>query len=656
MALRLDMDGGDAGPGIVVGVAGHIDHGKSALVQALTGVDPDRLPEEKARGMTIDLGFAPCRLPSGRTISLVDVPGHERFIANMVAGATGINAALLVVAADEGVKPQTREHLDVLDLLSVVSGVVAITKSDLADEDGIAQVRRQVVELLAPTGLRDVPVVPVSALTGAGLHELLDRMEAMPAIDRPAYGLARLPIDRVFSRPGFGTVVTGTLLGGSVTTGEEVDVTPGGPRARIRGIQIHGLTKEKADAPARVAVNLATRNGGVVKRGGVVAPLGMLSSVRRFDARIRLLANSPVSLSPGVSVIVHAGTSATSGSVFPLDAETLGPDKSGWVQLRLDQAQALWRGQRIILRLPSPTRTIGGGMIADVAPRRRARDANVGRLEDLISADVAAAVKAALQTRQVDRSALCRLLSLPESTIIPVVSCLMECDEIAPCGKTFAGIAQIHMIERRMLDRLAGYHERFPMRPFMPREELRQAARLEPAEMSDILGPMVSRGQVVLSEQGGARHVPLSATQPAGVALADHAARFASAATPEIGTGAARLVDALEESMLQPPPVAELLDRCGLTKEVLRRLTSTGQIVRMEESIYLGRDAYRSLLDEVERLLDTEGAFTIARFRDVLGTSRKYALAYAAHLDANLITRRSGDERLPGRNFRAHRN
>ncbi|HEV3309815.1 MAG TPA: selenocysteine-specific translation elongation factor [Chloroflexota bacterium] len=650
------MDGDDARPGIVVGVAGHIDHGKSALVQALTGVDPDRLPEEKARGMTIDLGFAPCRLPSGRTVSLVDVPGHERFIANMVAGATGINAALLVVSAEEGVKPQTREHLDVLDLLGVTSGVVAITKSDLADAAGIAEARRQIVELLAHTSLRDAPVVPVSAVTGTGLDDLLDRVEAMSVTDRPASGFARLPIDRVFSRPGFGTVVTGTLLGGSLTTGEEVDVSPGGPRARIRGIQIHGLTIGKADAPARVAVNLATRNDRVVKRGGVVALPGSLSTVKRFDARIRLLANSPVSLSPGTSVFIHAGTSATSGSAFPLDAGTLEPAQSGWVQVRLDQAQALWRGQRVILRLPSPTRTIGGGIIADVAPRRRARDADAGRLEDLISDDVAAAVKAALQTRRLDRSALCRLLSLPESTIIPVVSCLMERDEIAPCGKTYAGIAQIHMIAGRMLDRLAGYHERFPMRSYMPREELRQAARLEPAEMSDILGQMVSRGQVVLSETGGASHSPLSATQPAGVALADHAARFASAATPEIGTGAARLVDALEDSMLAPPPVAELLGRCGLTKEVLRRLTSTGQIVRMDESIYLGRDAYRSLLDEVERLLDTEGAFTIARFRDALGTSRKYALAYAAHLDANLITRRSGDERLPGRNFRAHRN
>src|SRR5579872_4955010 len=362
------------GKPVVVGTAGHVDHGKSSLIQALTGVDPDRLPQEKQRGMTLDLGFANLNLPSGRVVSFVDVPGHERLVATMVAGATGIDAGMLVVAADEGVMPQTREHIAILDLLAVDSCLIAITKTDLVDADMLALVAEDVREAVSGTVLADADVVPVSARSGAGIlstgpptasgprsTNLVEALEMLSArVETSAADVSRLVVDRVFTIKGFGTVVTGPSSGPGFTVGDEVELFPQPRRARIRGIQQRGEAAASA-GHGRSALNLTGIPRESITRGDVVAPPGSMEDCARFDARLRLCHDAKEGLDHMREVTVHLGAAVIPGRVFPLEAERIDPGREGWVQVRLAQPAAAWRGQRFIIRIPSPPKTIGGG-------------------------------------------------------------------------------------------------------------------------------------------------------------------------------------------------------------------------------------------------------------------------------------------------------
>jgi len=359
----------------VVGTAGHVDHGKSTLVKALTGIDPDRLREERERAMTIDLGFAWFALPSGRQVGVIDVPGHERFIKNMLAGVGGIDAALLIVAADEGPMPQTAEHLAILDLLGIERGLVVLTKRDLVDADWLDLVREETRERLVGTTLADAPIVAVSAATGAGLDELraaLDTiLDATP--ERVAHGLPRLPIDRVFTISGFGTVVTGTLSDGDLTIGQEVEILPSGRRGRIRGLQSHQQKRETVGPGSRVAVNLAGLATDELRRGDLLTLPGAPRPSDRLDVQLALVRDAPLELEQNDEVDFFLGADEVPARITLLDTERLSPGATGWVQLRLARPVAAQKGDRFIVRRPSPPITIGGGVIVDAAPRRHKR-------------------------------------------------------------------------------------------------------------------------------------------------------------------------------------------------------------------------------------------------------------------------------------------
>ncbi|HZU14110.1 MAG TPA: selenocysteine-specific translation elongation factor, partial [Chloroflexota bacterium] len=345
----------------VIGTAGHIDHGKSTLVERLTGIDPDRLEEEKRRGMTIDLGFAWLTLPRSGPVSIVDVPGHERFVKNMLAGVGGIDAALLVVAADEGVMPQTREHIDILSLLDIRAGVIAITKCDLVDAEWLELVRLDVTDAVAGTSIADLPIVPVSARTGEGLPELVEALDAAAAQaeDRVDGARGYVPVDRVFSAAGFGTVVTGTLHDGSIGVGETWELMPGHRLVRIRSLQVHRQPAQTAGPGARVAVNLAGIDYQEVKRGDVLAYPGSVGETKRFDARLTVLPSAPFSLAQGLPVSLHVGAAERQATLALLDRDELAPGTAGWVQLRTTDELPVVAGQRFIVRLPSPARTVG---------------------------------------------------------------------------------------------------------------------------------------------------------------------------------------------------------------------------------------------------------------------------------------------------------
>ncbi len=391
-----------------IGTAGHVDHGKSTLVKVLTGIDPDRLAEEKERGMTIDLGFAWLTLPSGREVSIVDVPGHESFIKNMLAGVGSIDAALLVVAADEGIMPQTREHLAILDLLHVSRGVVALTKADLVDEEWLNLVREEIETQLKPTTLVGAPIIAVSAYTGLGLPALQTALDSIldVAQERQNIGRPRLPIDRVFTMTGFGTVVTGTLIDGIYKVGQEVEILPSGIKTRIRSLQTHRHQVEVAQPGSRVAINIANVARSDLRRGDVVALSGQMHPTMLFDAHIHLLADAERPLVHNAHVELYSGSQEVPGRVRLLNTEELQPGQSAWVQLRLDRPVVVARRDRFILRIPSPSMTIGGGEIVDVEPRyhKRFQKSIIDGLERLSHGSPEELVMAALDRRYAFRT------------------------------------------------------------------------------------------------------------------------------------------------------------------------------------------------------------------------------------------------------------
>ncbi|HMI32068.1 MAG TPA: selenocysteine-specific translation elongation factor, partial [Candidatus Limnocylindrales bacterium] len=374
---------------VVIGTAGHIDHGKTALVRRLTGIDTDRLKEEKERGISIDLGFAHRTLPSGRRIAIVDVPGHERFVKNMLAGATGVDLVLLVVAADEGVMPQTREHLAIVNLLRIERGVVALTKADLVDPETLGVVRAEVADLLRPTGLHGAPVVPVSAVTGEGIDQLLLALDAAAGDvpGREPSGPARLPIDRVFPVEGMGTVVTGTLWNGTVRPGDTLELLPAGKQVRVRQAQVHDRTVEEAHAGQRLALNIHGVSREDVRRGHWLATPGRYRPSRILDVRLELLGSAPKPLGPRTRLRCHLGSSEILGRAVLFERDTLAPGDSCWAQLRLENPAVAGAGDRIVIRSYSPATTIAGATVVDPAPSKRARlsSADSARLETLRS-------------------------------------------------------------------------------------------------------------------------------------------------------------------------------------------------------------------------------------------------------------------------------
>jgi len=611
----------------VLGTAGHVDHGKSVLVEALTGIDPDRLQEEKERGLTIDLGFAWLTLPSGREVGIVDVPGHEHFINNMLAGVGGIDVALLIIAADEGVMPQTREHLAILDLLQVDKGIAVVTKKDLVDEELLDLVEMEAIEVLAGTTLAQAPIVPVSALTGDGLPQLVSAIDHIldSAPPKRDIGRPRLPVDRVFTIAGFGTVVTGTLIDGSFTVGQEVEVLPQGVRTRIRGLQSHKHKLTSASPGSRVAANLAGVSTNALERGQVVTTPGWLTPSRAFDVKLRLLASAPRPLPHNATITFHHQATEVLGKVRLLETDKLEPGQTTWAQIVLTRPIAAAKDDRFIIR--SPQETLGGGTIVSAGAKRHRR--HRPEVIERLAARDRGSTKQVVQTiveeeQRIEMEKLLRLSGLPQAEVEKGVRALVAEKQVVVLGDM--GL----LFSAQGWDRLGGeatqavrkYHQQFPLRQGAPKEELRGKLRIPARCFAHALEQLLRDGTLV--EAGPLVHVP------------DHRPQ----ATPQQQAAVDDFLQRLESNPYMPTldPLPE--------PDLLNLLIEQRKVVKLSDDAVLLASAYEGMVAEVVAHMKAQGKTTVAEVRDLLRTSRKYALALMEHLDAQRVTRRIGDERV----------
>ena len=612
----------------VLGTAGHIDHGKSVLVQALTGIDPDRLREEKERGMTIDLGFAWLKLPSGREVGIVDVPGHERFVRNMLAGVGGIDLAMLIVAANEGIMPQTREHLAIVDLLEISNGIVVITKKDLVDEELLILARMEVEELINTTTLSGSPVVAVSALTGEGLPELVAMIDEMISSTEPRrdLGRPRLAIDRVFTMAGSGTVVTGTLIDGSLSVGQEVEIVPPALKSRLRGLQSHKTRLDTATPGSRVAANLVGINTSQLQRGDVVTRPGGLTPATLLTLNLQLLGYLHRPLKHGTTVSFHTGAAEAMAKVRLLEGDELKPGQSTWAQVTLDRPTVAVNGDHFIIR--SPMETLGGGRIVE-APAKRLRRFRPDVIENLKAKEAGTAeemVLALVATKQpLATSVLVSELNLKADEIKDAVDTLVEQGKAVDLGEEdhpllvtagkWEGFIQITTTT------LQEYHRKFPTRLGMPKLELGSRLKLG-AHAATAIQKLAAQGVVV--DEGMLVRLPAHQIQLTQVQRAK--------------------MDAFLRSLTGNPyaPPGDLIPE----PDLLNLLIEQRQVVKISNDVVFAASAYDEMVAKVTARIRAQGQVTLAEARDMFQTSRKYAQALLEHLDGKKITRRVGDVRV----------
>ena len=613
----------------VLGTAGHIDHGKSVLVQALTGIDPDRLQEEKERGMTIDLGFAWLKLPSGREVGIVDVPGHERFIKNMLAGVGGIDIALLIVAANEGIMPQTREHLAILDLLKVPRGIVVVTKKDLVDEEILSLVKMEVEELISATVLAQAPIVAVSAMTGEGLDGLVSAIDQLleKAEPRKDIGRPRLAIDRVFTIAGSGTIVTGTLIDGSLSVGQEVEIVPAGLRSRLRGLQTHKSRINVASPGSRVAANLVGIATSQLQRGDVLTTPGWLKPTTMISASLELLPDVRRALRHNATVSFHSGSAETMAKVRLLEKDELRPGDATWVQLSLVKPEAVVAGDRFIIR--SPTDTLGGGKVIDVHAKRlrRYRPAIIENLRVRDEGTAEDTIMALLETKQpLELQKIMAQSNMSADEIQPVIESLVQQEKVIRIGQgeryLLFTVAGWERLARKVADILQDYHHRFPSRAGMPKVEL--GSRLKLGGFSAAAWQRLLEERVI-AEDGGSVRLP------------GHSVQLTAAQQSKIDT----FLRSLDQNPYSPP--GEDIPE----PDLLNLLIEQGKVVKVSDGIIFATPAYNEMLAKVTTEIKTRGKITLAEVRDLFQTSRKYAQAFLEHLDSKKITRRVGDERVP---------
>ncbi len=626
---------------VVVGTAGHIDHGKTALVKALTGIDTDRLPEEKARGITIDLGFAYLAEPDGLIIEIVDVPGHERFVKNMLAGVGGIDLAMLVVAADEGVMPQTREHLAICRLLHIKAGLVALTKRDLVDPDWLDLVSEDVSGLLKGTFLEGAPIVPVSARTGERLTELRDALRRLAEVVPPKHTdrSPRLPIDRVFTVRGFGTVVTGTLTAGRLAVDERVEIYPKQLQAKVRGLQCHGRPVDTAVAGQRTAVNLQGVERAAIERGDVLGLPGALQPGSLFDATLELLADAPRPLKSRDRVRFHIGTSEIMARILLLDRQELAPGGQCYARLKLEGLAVALPGDRYVIRSYSPIITIGGGTLLDVSPPRGRRKAaqrlvhlkllEKGTPEEVIEELVSQAGQSGLQMGELGaRTALGleRLKGLLDDLqrsgrLVQVERDRFIHQEVYPS------------ISAKIREIVAAFHSENPLRLGMSREELRmRAGGIDEKVFTYVLGRLEFEG--------------VTRTERDKVRLASHEIRLTQEQR--------RLVDSLEEEFLRagatPPSPEEALGALGLSggeeHELFQLLVEERKLIRVKESLFFHARALKEIGEKLVAFLREKKEISPGDFKDLLGISRKYAIPLLEHFDGQRVTVRVGERRV----------
>jgi selenocysteine-specific elongation factor len=625
---------------LIIGTAGHVDHGKSALIRALTGVETDRFPEEKERGISIDIGFAQFVLPSGRNAAVIDVPGHERFIKNMLAGITGIDLVLLVVAADEGVMPQTREHLDILRLLEIKQGIIVLTKKDLVDADLLELVAEDVKEAVAGTFLEQAPVIAISSVTKEGLPDLVRTLDQMTEVAeaKDVSAFARLPVDRSFVRPGFGTVVTGTLVGGTISEGERLELLPLGLEVRVRGLQVHGEKVSRAEAGQRTAVNLAGIERSDVQRGHVLCAPGFLKPTTSFAARLHVLASWPKEVKHGVQVHLHTGTSEMLARVLLLESESVLPGDTAYVQIKTEEPLVVGRGDHYVIRSYSPVHTMGGGVVVEPHANYKKSQAEqaVAELQVKETGGTAGVLSETLARAGITPLSVAELA---KRSGIPPEVITAEMPDLAQDVRTLEGGLLIHRrgfatFVASVREHLESFYKQYPLRQGLAKEELRRKLTIGGKEYTALLEAATAAGELAVVRDR--------------VALAGRA--------PTLNAGQARIADgvaaAVAEAGYNLPVIGELKERFKArdTEEVIVYLSEQGRIVRVGDDLLIGADLLEEAARRTREHLKAQGKITVSDFRDLLGTTRKYALPLLEWMDEQKITRRAGDERLPGPN------
>lgn len=629
---------------LILGTAGHVDHGKTALVKSLTGVDTDRLEEEKRRGITIVLGFAELALADGTQIGIVDVPGHERFINNMLSGIGGIDLVMLVVAADEGIMPQTREHFDICRLLSVPRGLTVITKTDLVDDEWLQLVIHDVEELTAGTFLENGGIYPVSARTGRGIPELLKGLEqtCQGIQERESGGIFRLPVDRVFTIKGFGTVVTGTLISGRVTNGETVEILPVGISAKVRGVQVHSRTVEEATAGQRTALNLQGIEKERIERGHTLTVPGLITPTFMIDARITLLPDVEKALENRGLVRCYIGAARGLAVVILLDRDKLAPGEECYAQIRLREAIVAMGGDHFILRSISRNRTIGGGMVLDPLPMKHKASEKglIPSLKVLQNGRDEAKAEVFLHHagfRGMDLSGFRCRLPLAEGASRRILQRLREKGRavtVSPETLHLLHADYYERIKQKLLQVLAEFHEAKPLEPGIPKAELfsRTARIINERIFQTLLERLQSEGTVRVQENR--------------VRLTEHKVSL----NAEEEEAAAKIEDLYLRSGLKPPYSRALPQELGLksalVSDLMRHLVETGKLVHIQGDLFINGEALRKARENVRAFLEKKGEISVSEMRDLLGITRKYMIPLLEYFDGIGFTARKGDNRV----------
>jgi selenocysteine-specific elongation factor len=626
----------------ILGTAGHIDHGKSTLVKALTGTDPDRLKEEKERGITLDLGFASLDLPGGNRLGIVDVPGHEGLIKNMLAGVGGIDMVMLVIAADEGIMPQTREHLAICDLLHVKQGLIALTKMDVAEKDWLALVLDEVRDFVKGTFLEKAAIVPVSAKTGENLDKLKQELDklAKEVAPKSPNGILRLPIDRVFTMKGFGTVITGTLLSGTISQDQEVDILPKGITTKVRGIQSHNQTAQRAIAGQRTAVNLQGVEKDQISRGDTIVTKGFFKTTRNLDCSLFMLKQGSRGIKTGTRIRFYNNTQESIGRVTLVGSNELNPGDEGYVQFRLEQPVLIQHGDRFIIRFYSPLETLGGGMVLNPHPRRHRNSTmqesvknlgilDKGSLDERLGVIVAGRALAGMEEAEVIGS-----VAADKAEILAALAALAQKKSIVRVDNLYVHTNHLAALEKKVLDLIAEFHKANSLKPGIDKEEVKGLIkiRLHPKALGMAIDGLIRKKQVEI--EGSKLKLP----------------GFRPAVGKDQGLYKDKIVEAIKKGGSQPPVRDEFPSLFGITdkdaKDLLKLLADEGRVVRINDSLYLDKAVLESIKTDLVKFLQEKKEIVVAEFRDIAKTSRKFAVPILEYLDSQKLTQRVGDKRV----------
>jgi len=626
---------------IILGTAGHIDHGKTTLVKALTGIDTDRLKEEKARGITIELGFAHLELPGGQLLGIVDVPGHEKFVKNMVAGATGIDLVALVIAADEGVMPQTREHLEICQLLKVRSGLVILTKVDLVDAEWLELVKEDVSNFLSGTFLAGAPIVEVSSTTGRGIDDLLKLLDQLVkgVSERDTGSFFRLPIDRVFTMKGFGTVVTGTTISGQIDLGEEATIYPKEVTAKIRGIQVHNREVSKVSAGLRTAINLQAVEKAEIERGDVLGAKDLLKPTQLVDVTIDLLKSAVRKLKHRTKVRFHTGTAEIVSTVLLLDRDELNPGETCFAQIRLEKPTLLLARDRYVIRSYSPVRAIGGGEVLNVLPERRKRrsEKSLSELKTLSRGDLNEITEQFVHTgrfRGIEQAELPFLTNTSRKRLEEVLKKLLAQKKVILYDREKGGLIHSEFLQAardEITSTLDRYHRENPLKEGFHKEELRSrtAGSRNPKLFQFLISQLTNEGVVVQEKETlrlGSHKVTLAEDQ-------QQVRR--------------RIEETYLKGGLQPPYFKEIKDQFATGgNDVLQVMLKEGVLVKVKEDLYFHRDVLTALKNRLIEHLREKGEIDTPQFKEMTNASRKYTIPLLEFFDITQVTVRVGDKRV----------